>query len=137
MEIDENVMVDTSAFYAFISESDRFHSEAVAIFGRLADDDIELWTTSYALVETIALVHRRLGFQSLADLLEFIESKVSVVWVESSIHDMAMREFKAQGGRGLSLVDWTVVLAARMQAAEVFTFDGGIANAGVSIVPLP
>ena len=135
MPLPENVVVDTSAFYALISDSDEFHDSAVAAYERLVDRDLELWTTSYALVETIALVHRRLGFETLSQLLAIVESNVQVFWIESSIHSWAMREFMSSAGRGLSLADWTIVLAARIKSAQAFTFDNGIANSGILVVP--
>ncbi len=135
MLLPEAVVVDTSAFYALVSDLDRFHDEAVVSFDLLSDYDLQLWTTSYALVETIALVHRRFGFETLSRLLEIIESNVQVFWIDDSLHSTAMREFTSSAGRGLSLVDWTVVLVARIRSAHVFTFDSGIANSGVIAVP--
>ena len=135
MPLPENVVVDTSAFYALISASDEFHDSAVEAYERLVDRDLELWTTSYALVETIALVHRRLGFEILSQLLAIVESNIQVFWIESSVHSIAMREFTSSAGRGLSLVDWTIVLAARIKSAQAFTFDSGIADNGIIVVP--
>ena len=135
MPLPENVVVDTSAFYALISASDEFHDSSVAAYERLVDRDLELWTTSHALVETIALVHRRLGFETLSQLLAVIESNVQVFWIDSSLHSTAMREFTSSAGRGLSLVDWTIVLVARIKSAHAFTFDAGIADSGVMVVP--
>ena len=137
MDERESVMIDTSAFYALVSASDRFHSRAVAMFETLIDRNRELWTTSYALIETVALVHRRLGFDALAPLLDFIESNVNVLWVESALHDRALGEFRSAGGAGLSVVDGTLALAARMKMADLFTFDGGMQAVGVPVVPAP
>ena len=38
-------------------------------------------------------------------------------------------------GRGLSLVDWTIAVASREMGAPVFTFDGGLANEGLAVLP--
>ena len=62
MATPERVLVDTSALYALRSEADLFHHRARAAFEYLMDEGEELWTTSYALVEIVALLHRRLGF---------------------------------------------------------------------------
>ena len=58
MALPESVLVDTSAFYALISATDEFHGRARAAYERLLDRDQGLWSTSYVIVETIALVHR-------------------------------------------------------------------------------
>ena len=131
----ERVVIDTSAFYALVVDTDEFHSSAVAIYEYLIDQDIELWTTAYALVETMALVHRRFGFSRVAQLLEITESSVQLFWIDSEVHSMAMSEFTSSEGRGLSLVDWTVVIAARIRSAQVFTFDRGIADKSVVVIP--
>ena len=131
----EKIVVDTSAFNALISVSDEFHSRAAASYEVLKDRDVELWTTSYALSETVALVHRRLGFDTLSRLLEVIESHVTVYWVDSLVHSAAIENFKAAGGRGLSLVDWTVLLVSQIETAHVFTFDGRFSEHGVTTIP--
>lgn len=133
MPLPERIMIDTSAFYALVADDDEFSISAVAAYGRMLDRDLELWTTSYALLETIALVQRRFGFPTLSRFLETIEPNVRILWIDSAIHSAAMREFTSAMGRGLSLVDWTVVLAARIKFAHVFTFDGGIINSGAAI----
>ena len=135
METSDSVIVDTSAFYALISEDDRFHHSAVATYHSLTELNLEIWTTSYALVEMIALVHRRLGFEVLSQLLDLIETNVNVFWIDSATHSIAIREFTSAGGRGLSLVDWTIVLAARIKSTRIFAFDRGITNSGVLVVP--
>lgn len=135
MALPEKIVVDTSAFYALISAADEFHSRAEANYEVLKDRDVELWTTSYVLSETVALVHRRLGFDTLSQLLEIVESHVTVYWVGSLVHSAAMENFKAAGGRGLSLVDWTVLLVSRIESAQVFTFDAGFVDHGVTTIP--
>ena len=131
----EAVIVDTSAFYAFVSASDRYHAAAVQTFDRIADRNQEIWTTSYALVETVALVDRRLGFDVLSQVLDFIDSYVHVFWVESVIHARSLREFMSPGGRSLSLVDWSVALVSQMKSGHVFTFDKGFDNRGITVMP--
>ncbi len=132
----EKIVVDTSAFYALISANDEFHKRAEAGYEVLKDRDVEFLTTSYALSETVALVHRRLGFDTLSRLLETIESHVRVFWVDSMVHSAAMESFKLAGGRGLSLVDWTVLLVSRIESAHVFTFDTRFSDHGVTTIPV-
>jgi hypothetical protein len=51
------------------------------------------------------------------------------------VHSAALEQFRLSAGRGLSLVDWTIVLASRVEAAYVFTFDSGFAGQGVATIP--
>ena len=62
----ERVLIDTSALYALRSADDRFHDRANAAFQDLIQSEMQFWATSYTLVETVALMHRRLGFQAVA-----------------------------------------------------------------------
>ena len=135
MPLPEKVIIDTSAFYALMSANDSFHRRAADTYERLIDREQELWTTSYALVETMALVHRRLGFAVLAEFVQRIEGTVRVFWVESAIHNQALSQFAANRGNGLSFVDWTVELVSLILNAHIFTFDRGFAERSLPVIP--
>ena len=72
------VVIDTSAFFAITSEADRFHQSAMDALRDLVDQRTELFTTSYVLVEAGALIHRRLGFNHLADFVEMVQNTINV-----------------------------------------------------------
>ena len=131
----DRVLVDTSALYAIHSDSDLFHHRAAAALEQLVDTDRELWTTSYALVETVALLHRRLGFEVVSAFSKWCESNLNVIWIDSHVHAQAWERFMADGGRGLSFVDWTMAVASREMGATVFTFDRGFANEALPVIP--
>ena len=131
----ERVLVDTSALYAIYSDSDMFHRRAAAALEQLVDTDQELWATSYTLVETVALLHRRLGFEVVSAFSKWCESNLRVVWIDSRMHAEAWSRFAAVEGRGLSFVDWTTATASRQMGAAVFTFDEGFANEALPVVP--
>jgi len=129
------VLIDTSAFYALLSDSDSFHSQARDAFDRIVDRDQELWTTSYVLVECMALVHRRLGFSVLSQFITYVDSLVNVFWIDSSAHSQALTRLVDSQGSGLSFVDWTIALASDAIGAPVFTFDSGFADRGFPVIP--
>ncbi len=135
MDLPEIYVIDSSALYAVIVAEDRFHNTAIRYYEELKDRNSELWTTSYALSETLGLVHRRFGFGTVSQILEIVESHIHVYWIEETVHSSAIVEFKAAEGRGLSLVDWTIVLVSRIKSARVFTFDAGMANHVVDVIP--
>ena len=135
MKTPEKYIIDSSALYAVVSDEDRFHDAAIRYYDELKNRDIEFWTTSYALSEIVALVHRRFGFDIVAQLLEIIEPSIKIYWVDDRVHSVAMAEYKAVEGRGLSLVDWTIVVVSRMMSARVFTFDAGMAHHVVDAIP--
>ena len=130
------VLVDTAAFYALRSEADLFHAQARAMYERLSAREHELWTTSYALAETIALLERRLGFDVTKEFVDWLEgNNVQVLWVDSHLHEEAWHRYVAQQGRGLGFVDWTTAVASVQLGAPVFTFDAGFANQGIPVLP--
>lgn len=132
----ERVLVDTSAFYALFSATDLFHDRARNAYELLMDREYELWTTSYTLIETVALLHRRLDFQVVSKFAEWRSSNLGVLWIDCRVHDSAWGLFVNAQGRGLSFVDWTTVVASReIDDAPVFTFDAGFANEGLPVVP--
>lgn len=125
------VIIDTSAIYALISASDNFHQKARRTYGDLVDRGSELYTTSYILVETSALVHHRLGFQALKTFIESIQDIFNIHWIDRTTHSEAWKLMVARSGGGLSLVDWTTVLIVRKLNASVFAFDEDFIQEGV------
>ena len=132
----DRILIDTSALYAIRSASDLFHNRASSTYRRFADINVEFWTTSYALVETVALLHRRLGFEAVEDFSRWRhDSDIQLLWVNSRMHDAAWERFMAYRGQGLSLVDCTIAVASLEMGAPVFTFDGDFASEGFLVVP--
>jgi predicted nucleic acid-binding protein len=59
------LFVDTSAIFALLVRDDAMHVHAKQEFARLADQSAHLTTSSYVLVESTALLQRRVGLQRL------------------------------------------------------------------------
>jgi predicted nucleic acid-binding protein len=132
----KKAVIDTSAFYAIISSTDVFHPQAKSAYERLLDWEWELWTTSYILVETSALVHHRLGFEPLKIFMgTLLSGIIHILWVENTIHNEAWKRMTERQGKSLSLVDWTTVVAAKQLEASVFTFDQGFHQEGILTFP--
>ena len=129
------VIVDTSAIYALISASDDFHNKARLLYEGLIDRDTQFYTTSYILVETSALVHRRLGFQPLKTFMESIQDIFNICWIDRAIHSEAWKKMVARDGGRLSLVDWTTVIAAKKLNASVFAFDEDLTQEAITVIP--
>jgi predicted nucleic acid-binding protein len=129
------ILVDTSALYALVSASDEFHPQAREMYRAILEGGEEILATSYVLVETLALVHRRLGFEVLLTLYDSIEGVIETLWVDEPIHQQAWQDFAARRGQGLSFVDWTTVVAAGRLGATVFAFDSDFASENLSVIP--
>ena len=88
-----------------LSSADRSHAQARVVFNRLAATENALTTTSYVLVETYALVTRRLGLEAARAVREKIAPLLDVLWVAESLHERGLDRFIHRGSRSFSLVD--------------------------------
>ncbi|MBI4289159.1 MAG: type II toxin-antitoxin system VapC family toxin [Chloroflexi bacterium] len=131
----DRIVIDTSALYAAVAPSDAYHSQAESLYKILLDAGSELYLTSYVLLETSAIVHRRLGFPALRRLTEDLEPLVRTYWIQQATHDEAWKALLQRDGVGPSLVDWTTILVARDLGALVFTFDRHFEAEGLSVLP--
>ena len=100
-----HAFVDTSAFLALLVRSDRSHSDARRGFDRLRAARAILVTTSYVLLETCALLQRRIGMEALADFRREFVPCLEVVWVDADLHERGLDIVVERGTRDLSLVD--------------------------------
>ena len=131
----DKVVIDSSAFFALLVDDDAFHQQALGYYHLLLEREQELWTTSYVLSETIALLQRRRGFESARSFVEKFEPSIRVHWVDAAVHQAAWRRYADSRGAGMNLVDWTVATVAESMNAQIFTFDSDFSNQGFAVVP--
>lgn len=89
--------VDTSALLALLDADDRVHARVTAAFGSLAEDGAVLHTSSYVLVETGALVKRRLGADAFRRFGATAERALQVLWVDELLHQRAWEHAAKEG----------------------------------------
>ena len=130
------VFVDTSALYALLDADDRFHTAARAAWSDLVAADDPLLTSNYVLVETFALVQRRLGMNAVRACADRLLPVIDVAWVEQEDHRNALAGVVAAGRRDLSLVDFASFVVMRRDGLRTaFTFDPHFAEQGFDAVP--
>jgi uncharacterized protein len=96
-----------------------------------------LLTSNYVLVETTALVQRRLGLQALRDVQAAFLPLFSVAWIDEATHARAMSVLLAVAIRDLSLVDCTSFEVMRNIGVQTaFAFDAHFTQQGFKCVPL-
>ena len=131
------VFVDTSALYALLVATDRWHESAARIMRSLRTRDAELVTSSHVLVESYALIGHRIGVGAVEALRESIEPLLDIAWVDRELHERALDAVIAGGGRP-GLVDATSFLVMRDRGIEsAFTFDRDFETAGFAAVADP
>lgn len=130
------IFVDTSAFYGLIDDRDPNHARANSALERLLADDVGLMTHEYVVVETMALVQRRLGLEPLRRFVDDLLPLVEIAWVDESLHGEAREALLAAGRRNVSLVDWTSFLVMRRHGVRrAFTFDLDFGAEGFEVLP--
>jgi predicted nucleic acid-binding protein len=130
------VFVDTSALYAFIDVRSAAHRGVLSAWhAALAQDDTFV-SSSYVVVETAALLQRRLGIQAVRDLHDHIAPALDIVWVDEEMHRAAMRTLLDTGRRDLSLVDCvSFAVMRRLSIGRAFTLDRHFQERGFECVP--
>ncbi|MBI4729602.1 MAG: PIN domain-containing protein [Acidobacteria bacterium] len=132
------VLVDTSAFFALLDADDEHHADAAPVWRDLVLADAPLLTHSYVLLETVALLQRRLGLEAVSAFRDDLLHPVRSVWIDEETHERAMAALVASGDRGVSLVDRVSFEVMRARGIRrVFAFDPDFARAGFEVVPGP
>lgn len=128
------VLVDTSALIALLVPSDRQHPRAKKTFTRLRAQEAVLVTTSYVVLETYALIGRRLGLDAVRVFRDRFAPLLEVIWVDALLHEAALDLVLTGETPGLSLADAASVVAARRDRLdEVFAFDPHLERAGLQL----
>ena len=130
-----NILVDTSAIFALLSPDDRFHAQSRNAFSEFVERGDQLYTTSYVLVESSALIHRRLGFEVLRAFIQSIQGLWETIWIDRSTHETIWDRMRAKEGVRLSLVDWSVIVSAERTRSAIFAFDSDFSLEGLEVIP--
>ena len=130
------VFADTSALYALLVRTEAGHSEVAAAFAEILDRRRPVVTTNYVVLETTALLQRRIGLAAVRDLDQRIVPLCTLRWVSETIHRRAMDRLIRADRRGLSLVDCTSFEVMRLEGiADALALDADFADAGFRLLP--
>ena len=129
------VFLDTSALLAVLDAGDDAHAAASRIWSGLVEGGEELVSTNYVLVETFALVQRRLGMEAVRVLEQDILPLVRTHWVTETDHRAAVSALLTAGRRQLSLVDCVSFIVMRLlNLKTVFAFDQDFSDQGFEAI---
>lgn len=128
------VFVDTSGIFAYLVQDDYMHVRAKAVFQSFAENNTQLLTSSYVLVETTALLQRRIGMDAVIDFHNKIQPLLDVIWVDEYWHTKAINRLITLNQKKVSLVDCLsfVIMDAR-EIGTVFSFDNHFEKNGFSL----
>ena len=129
------LFVDTSALYALMDGDDTNHESARRFWNQLDPDEL-LVTHNYVLVETSALVQRRLGVEALRAFADDLMLPISTVFVDQAVHTAALSGVLGARMRQLSLVDMvSFEVMRRMGVGTAFAFDDHFTRFGFDCQP--
>ena len=130
------LFVDTSAFLALLNRSDRYHAAAAGIWKELLSNSLpDLFTTNYVLLETTALIQRRLGIEALRAFSTRVHPILHIVWIDRDLHGQGLSTLLSQGHRRLSLVDClSFEVMRRFNIDKAFAFDRDFSKQGFQLL---
>lgn len=118
------IFVDTSALYAALNPDDQHHRRAVEMWTALLGGPNIPLTSNYILLETIALLGRRIGPAAVRDFQTAFTPALRVMWVGEALHQRAVAALLTAGQRDLSLVDCVSFEIMRQLGLDAaFAFD--------------
>ena len=131
----DEVFVDTSAFYAVLDTDDEAHAQASTAWRGLIQGERPLVTSSYVFVETSALVQARLGMDAVRALFDDVLPMVTMVTVDEALRLNAVAILLGANRRDLSLVDCASFAVMRQRGiVSAFAFDRHFAEQGFGFV---
>jgi len=128
------IFVDTSALYALLDEDDRNHRKAADLWAATVPTAY-LATHAYVVIETSALVQRRLGMGAVGQLHDGLLAAVETAPIDLTTHHVAVTRWLGSGVRHLSLVDVTsFVFMSQAGIDRALAFDDDFIDAGFELV---
>lgn len=129
------VFVDTSAVYALLDRDDDNHARARSAWTGIVETGTVAVTSSYVLVETVALLQSRLGLEAVRALEEAIVPVLRVEYVTGELHKLGMAALLVAARRRLSLVDCvSFEIMRRNGITASFSFDSHFKEQGFRLI---
>jgi predicted nucleic acid-binding protein len=129
-------LVDTSAYFALLDHDDANHAQALTIRDRLIAEGWRLFTTSFVLAETHALLLNRLSQDIATRFLRDMEhSPTTLMWVTPADVQRAKAIIYQYDDKDFSLTDATsFAVMERIRVPSAFTFDRHFAQYGFTVL---
>ena len=127
------IFLDTSAVMALADTEDEHHARAVAAMGRLASEGHALLTHNYVLIESAAVLQRRLGLDSALAFLSDVD-RLTVHWITPGDHAEAVDLLTERNRRKLSLVDcMSFIVMRKYGVAAALAYDADFEAEGFEV----
>jgi uncharacterized protein len=132
----QKIFVDTSAFYALLDRSDKYHKQASLLWPGLLDEETGLVTTNYVVWETIGLLQNRIGYEAANLWCKDVLAVLDILWVNEAIHQRAMDLWNNLGRLRVSFTDCVSFVIMHQKGIETaFCFKKHFEEHGFILVP--
>lgn len=129
------IFVDTSANIALANPKDDYHDASRRAIGALLDDGEELFTHNYVILETVALLQRRIGLTAAMAFQLDAQSNLRIHWVNEADHHRAVARWLECDTRRLNLVDCMSFVVMEMFGCDTaFAYDSDFETEGFDLV---
>jgi predicted nucleic acid-binding protein len=130
------IFIDTSAFLAILNKDDTNHPAAKNLWNDLLYSENVIISNNYVLVESFALIQRRLGIEAVRVFHEDILPLINIEWINAETHKSGVSAMLTASKRNLSLVDCVSFEIMRaLGIKKVFAFDPHFAEQGYRCIP--
>ena len=128
------IFFDTSASFALLDADDPNHQTANDVLRRHLED-ARFVTHNYVVLESIALIQRRLGVRIVRAFTERLLPLIDVSWVDRPQHERAVAGLIVSRRRRVSLVDQVSFdLMRELGIRTAFAFDRDFAREGFRLL---
>ena len=128
------IFADTSGLFALLVKNDYMHVRAKLNFAYFAKHRVRLLTSSFVLVETTALLQRRVGLAAVHDFQLKIIPLLDIIWVNGDWYTRAIQRLFALNNRNISLVDClSFEIMESREITHAFSFDRHFPENGFAI----
>ena len=130
-----DVFADASGLFALLAKNDYMHIRAKKCFQRFARNKTRLITSSFVLVETIALLQSRINLEAAIAFNSRISPLLTIIWVDKGWYIQAFERLMAENRRKLSLVDclsFEIMESKNINLA--FSFDQHFTESGFNLI---
>ena len=128
------IFADTSGLFALLVKNDHMHIRAKQNFEYFAQHRAHLLTSSFVLVETTALLQRRVGLTAVHDFQSKIVPLIDITWVDNNWYNRAIQRLFALSNRNISLVDsLSFEIMETLEIKLAFSFDKHFLENGFAV----
>ncbi len=133
----EKIFIDASAWVALFVESDEGHKKAAAVYEKLKNSKVSLYTSDYVIDETITtiLVRGSHKMSIVAGKAIFSSQIIKIAYVCPDYLKPAWELYQQYDDKKFSFTDVTsFAIAKDLNTKKVFGFDSDFSKAGFELI---